>query len=138
MCNAKISTSRRASLHSRVSTLRLRTRCSLPCGRERRKKDLEGLHNQTLNVGVLLVSAKDYKLCLPGSELHGQPRLTAEEIGIPRLRSYLLNLPAQRNYDAFEQHIHERLGDIVSRVQRILIKFGGVDVYSGMRKDLTV
>lgn len=85
---------------------------------------------------IRLVSARQYSLCLEAPYGPEPPKITAEATGIPRLRQYLLQLPARMNYETLQYHVYETLPDIVSQLQRILDKFNEDAVYGEMRDDL--
>jgi hypothetical protein len=90
----------------------------------------------TKRVDVLLVSARQYSLCMDTVQDEELPKITPEATGIPALRRYLLSLPAQTNYRTLKRHVFDTLPDIAKQIDRILTKFDEDVVYAAMRKDL--
>ena len=88
------------------------------------------------NLDVLLVSARQYSLWNGWDEDDESPKISPEATGIPTLRRYLLQLPAQSNYRALERHVFDTLPDIVKDIDRILTKFDEDVSYARMRKYL--
>lgn len=106
---------------------------------EREERDIDRkLRDKGVEVDILLVSARQYSLCLDGPYSQEPPIITAQATGIPRLRQFLLSMPARTNYETLQYHVYETLPDIYSQMQRILTKFVEDAVYAEMRKDLVV
>ncbi|KAJ4334834.1 hypothetical protein N0V95_009062, partial [Ascochyta clinopodiicola] len=94
------------------------------------------LRKKNVEVDIILISARQYSLCREAPYGPEPPVITVEATGIPRLRQYLLNLPARMNYETLQYHVYETLPDIFSQIQRVLTKFVEDAVYAEMRKDL--
>lgn len=88
------------------------------------------------NIDVVLVSARQYSLWNGWDEDDESPKISPEATGIPPLRRYLLQLPAQSNYGALNRHVFDTLPDITKHIDRILTKFDEDISYARMRKYL--
>jgi hypothetical protein len=95
------------------------------------------MRSKGFNMDILVVSAKQYSLCLDEFEEEAQSILTPDGTGLPRLRQYLFSLPSQTNYRMLHHHVFETLPDIVTQVQRIHEKFDEDEGYAQMRSDLS-
>jgi hypothetical protein len=88
------------------------------------------------NIDVVLVSARQYSLWMGWDEDDESPKISPEATGLPTLRRYLLQLPAQSNYMALKRHVFDTLPGIAKYIDRILTKFDEDVSYARMRKYL--
>lgn len=86
-------------------------------------------------VEVVPVSAKQYSFW-KGWDPDKVPEIYPEATGIPTLRQFLLQLPAQTNYETLKHHVFEILPQIAKHIDRILTKFDEDVSYARMRKHL--
>jgi hypothetical protein len=62
-----------------------------------------------------------------------RPLLSPEQTGIPNLRKFLLNVPAEDNLDCYRQHIGTKLPAFLDTISRIVDQEGKDDAYGVIR-----